>query len=57
MNLDITVVEIINEDNVDEKYFLSPELNIDENLINRKIYILHYPLLKKLKVSDGSIKN
>ena len=55
-NLDITVVEIINEDNVDEKYFLFPELNIDENLINRKIYILQYPLLEKLQVSDGSIK-
>ena len=55
---DITVVEIIKDDNINDKYFLLAELiNINKDLINRRIYLLHYPLNQKLKVSEGTIKN
>ena len=54
---DITVVEIIKDDNINDKYFLLAELiNINKDLINRRIYLLHYPLNQKLKVSEGTIK-
>ena len=58
LNLDIAIVEIIKNDNINEKYFLLAELNlINIDLINRRIYILQYPLNQKLKVSEGTIKN
>ena len=42
--LDITVVEIIEKDNISREYFLFPELDMtNNNLINSKIYILQYP--------------
>ena len=58
MDLDITIIEIKSEDNIPENYFLVSELNkiYNENLINRRIYILQYPNGQKLQVSDGYIK-
>ena len=58
LKLDITVVVIIKSDNINEKYFLSPELNnINKDLNNRRIYILQYLLNQKLNASEGTIKN
>jgi len=58
MDLDITIIEIKSEDNIPENYFLFSELNknYNENLINRRIYILQYPNWQKLQVSNGYIK-
>ena len=57
-NLDITVVEIIEEDNIPKIFFLSPENEekINDRLINREIYIPQYPEGKGLKLSRGEIK-
>ena len=42
MNLDITIIEIIKEDNIDKKYFLLPYIE-EYNPINNKIYIVQFP--------------
>ena len=56
--LDINVVEINNEDDIYENYFLLPEINniYYEKLNGRRINIFQYPNGKKLQVSDGYIK-
>ena len=57
--LDITVIEILDEDNINKKYYLLPELNIPINneLINKEIYIPQYIDGLKLKKSEGIIKD
>ena len=57
-DLDITIVEIKEEDNILGDYFLIPEKEskINNKLINRKIYIPQYPKGKGLKKSTGKIK-
>ena len=58
--LDITVVEILNEDNISKEYYLEPELDIPLNnkLINNEIYIpQNITEEKKLKNVEGIIKN
>ena len=53
--LDITVLEILDEDNISKKYYLEPELNIPINnqLINNEIYIPQYIIEeKKLKNAE-----
>ena len=57
--LDITVVEILDEDNISKKYYLFPELDIpvNDNLINSEIYIPQYIEEKKLKNAEGTIKD
>ena len=49
--LDITIVEILDEDNISKDYFLEPELDIslNNNLINKEIYIPQYIEGLKLK--------
>ena len=56
--LDITVVEILDEDNISKKNYLFPELDIpiDNKLINKEIYIPQYIEEKKLKNAEGIIK-
>ena len=56
--LDITVVEILNEDNIIKDYFLFPELEnkINNKLINNKIYIPQYAGGKELVNRRGIIK-
>ena len=52
--MDITIIEIIEDDNIKEDYFLLP--NIDNiNYINKDIYILHFPEGKNLSRSKGTI--
>ena len=56
-DLDITVVEILPEDNINEVYFLEPELEyIDDSIKNSQIYIPQYAKGKKLTNSRGVIK-
>ena len=53
-NLDITIIQIFNNE-IKENYFLLPYLG-NRNLINRNIYLLHYPG-GQLSYSEGSITN
>ena len=57
--LDITVIEILDEDNISKKYYLYPELNtpINNELIKKEIYIPQYFEGLKLKKSEGIIKD
>ena len=58
MNIDITVIEILPDDNIKKKYFLLPDKNyINEfnELINKDIVILQYPRGKP-GISIGKIK-
>ena len=58
-NLDITVVQILEDDNISKECFLLPELDIPINngLINNDIYIPQYIGGKQLKNALGIIKN
>ena len=42
INLDITIIEILKEDDINKKYFLLPYIG-EYNLINRNIYIVQFP--------------
>ena len=57
--LDITIVEIKEEDNIPKDCFLFPELKekINNKLINSNIYIPQYPKGKELKNARGIIKS
>ena len=58
-NLDITAVQILDEDNISRDYFLYPEIEErinDDYLINSKIYIPQYPKGRELKYARGIIK-
>ena len=58
IDLDITIVEIIEEDSIFRDYFLypEPEQGINNGLINMRINIPQYAEGKKLKNSKGKIK-
>ena len=58
-NLDITVIEILNEDNISSDYFLESELDIPINngLINNEIYIPQYIEGQQFKIAEGIIKD
>ena len=57
--LDITVVEILDEDNISKDYFLFPEFEhkINNKLINNNIYIPQYVNGKELMNARGIIKD
>ena len=57
--LDITVVEILDEDNISKDYFLFPETEamINNRLINNNIYIPQYVKGKELMNARGIIKD
>jgi V8-like Glu-specific endopeptidase len=52
-DLDVTIIEIIKSDNVEDKYFLIP--NLDNNFVNQEMYVAQYPG-GILKYSKGKIK-
>ena len=54
MELDITIIEIINKDNIDKNYFLLPYLDYN-NLRDKNIYIPQFPEGNKLSNSRGEI--
>ena len=53
-NIDIAIVEILKEDNIEEKYFLLPYLDYN-NLNDKKIYIPQYPKGEILSIAKGEI--
>ena len=60
MNIDAVVIEIIKEDNINEIYFLLPNIeyiNGYDIYENERIYIPQYPLGKELSNSKGKIKS
>ena len=56
LKIDITIIEILPADNIEEHYFLEPELNNSKNIINNPIYIPQYPGGNKFSYSSGFIK-
>jgi len=58
IDLDITVVEILNEDDILKDYFLYPELEekMNNELINKSIYIPYYSNGEDLIKTTGEIK-
>ena len=56
-DMDVTIIEILSEDNIKEKYFLLPDINNNINYINKDIYIPQYPEGKNLSYSEGNIIN
>ena len=52
-NLDITIIQILDKDNIDENYFLLPNLDYN-NLENKKIFIPQFPKGNNL-YSEGEI--
>ena len=60
LGIDATVIEILPEDKVDEKYFLkcNPDyLYSFENLQKRTIFVLQFPGRGPLKYSSGNIES
>ena len=57
IGLDITVIEILDNDNVSKDYFLFPKrVNEYYRLINSQVYVPQYPKDKGLKNARGKIK-
>ena len=59
LNIDATFIEIIPKDKIEKNYFLLPLLeymNKFNDLIDKEITIIHYPLGGKLSYSNGEIK-
>ena len=58
-NLDLTVIEIKEEDNLDIYSFLEMDNSINDNnpqILNRKVYLLHYPKgVEDVQLSQGRI--
>ena len=59
MKLDITIVEILEEDNISKDYFLYPELEekLNEKIIGTSIFIPQYPGCNELMNAKGKIKH
>ena len=57
--LDITIIQIIPEDNIDIGICLEPELKYQDNyneLIGKEIFVIQYPGVEDLSFSEGKIK-
>jgi len=54
--MDFTIVEMIADDKIKDKYFLLPNIN-NIDYINKDIYIVQFPEGKKLSYSNGKIKD
>ena len=56
LNIDVTLIEIIPKDQVDNFYFLTPKTNFSlSNYIRQRIQIIQYPLGGYLSYSEGNI--
>jgi len=58
VQIDAIIIEIIRKDNIDDSYFLSPNLDYNEkkeSFINKDIQILQYPCGKNLSLAMGKI--
>ena len=56
-NIDITIIEILEDDNVKKEYFLLPNLNNINNINDKEIYIPQYPAKENISYSKGKIKS
>ena len=56
IKIDAIIVEILPEDNIEENYFLEPELYNINDILNHPIYIPQYPLGNNFCYSSGFIK-
>ena len=61
MGIDCTIIEILTKDNVNEDYFLLPNIDYNDNnysnINNEKIYIVQFPFGKNMSHSKGKIIN
>ena len=55
INIDIIIIQILEEDNIDKNYFLSPYMGEISKLEGKRIYITQFPKGKKLCYSKGGI--
>ena len=58
LKIDATLIEIIEKDNIDDSYFLFPNMDYIDNkklLINQDIVVSQYPKGKILSISTGKI--
>ena len=58
LNIDLTIIEIIPKDNIDDSYFLLPNIkyrNKFRQLKEKDIQILQFPGGKKLSLSEGKL--
>ena len=58
VQIDAIIIEIIEKDNIDDSYFLSPNLDYYEkyeSFINKDIQVLQYPCGKNLSLAMGKI--
>ena len=59
ISIDCTIVEILKEDNINEDYFLLPNIDFKDynynELKNKHIYIVQFPLGKDMCHSEGEI--
>ena len=58
----VTIIEIKEDDQIDERSFFNVDMdifkeNVDKKFKNRLIYLLHYPKGKGMEISTGTIKN
>ena len=56
INIDITIVEILPKDKIEQHYFLYPELNNVKNIVEHNIYIPQFPQGMNFCYSQGKIK-
>ena len=54
--MDIALIEIKNNDNIKDKYFLTEYTNKEESLENKNIHIVQYPGGRELSESKGNIR-
>ena len=55
MGIDIIIIQILEEDNIDEKYFLLPYMGEISDLKGKRICITQFPKGKDLCFSEGDI--
>ena len=55
INIDIIIIQILEEDNIDKKYFLLPYMGEISKLEGKRIFITQFPKGKNLSYSKGCI--
>ena len=56
IDIDIIVIQILEEDNIDKRFFLSPCMDkISSNLVGKRIYIIQFPKGKGFCYSIGNL--
>ena len=57
-SLDITIIQIIEKDKINDEYFLLPDLDVNnyDKLVGKEITITQFPKGGDLKISNGEIK-